>query len=275
MCSAWLLRVRWECFKKGTLLPLSSLYLSSSPYSPLFTHFTNSQTAPVQVDMIQMNESPQVKLLYVAAYEPYTNPPTYICVYSLRTPLLLLSSLHQLDTEKLEAQARQLMEDLEVDQSTTNTSNIWELGKFCELSAANSLKTAELLCTPKEFVAFALPDWERGVAELWNSGALLSIRLSRKCLEVAKKVIKGGGGGAEMESDAAKYQLWRLASIVAAHLKRRDIDISFSGNPSPPSPPFPARSPLLSLSSSLSLLSHSCRRPEGVSTNARLSSLCG
>jgi hypothetical protein len=217
---------------------------------------------------VHTSNDSNVKLLFVAAYEPYTNPPSYISIFSLKTPLLLVSCLHQ---EDMEAQAKKAIEKLELDENSArgtianNLNSIWELGKFCELVAANSLKTAELLCTPSEFVRYTVPEWEKARSEISSSGVLSSIRLSRKCVEVAKKVL----GGGDVENDATKYQIWRLATIVGTHLKNKEY-IAFPGNPLPhslsllPSPPSP-------LALSLHFQSDTfLRRFEGVSTNTKL-----
>jgi hypothetical protein len=204
--------------------------------------FTNFYIVPiVKTDSISIKDDLQVKLLWIVAYEPYASPPSYVSVFSAKTSLLLVSHLGQVDVGKMEAQAQKLVEKLESEKlenienaanaRISKNSTFMELGKFFELSAANSIKTAELLYTPAEFGVFALPEWESAVSEIRNSGALLSTRLSRKCVEVAKKAANGKGA----ESEAVRFQIWRLASIVAAHLKRKDECTSFPGNyPSPP-----------------------------------------
>eukprot|EP00026_Physarum_polycephalum_P004461 Phypoly_transcript_04482.p1 GENE.Phypoly_transcript_04482~~Phypoly_transcript_04482.p1 ORF type:complete len:686 (+),score=122.42 Phypoly_transcript_04482:66-2060(+) len=205
-CGEWLLRVRWECFKNAPIVPL---------------------------DKFSTKNDLQVKLLCVATYEPYASPPNYISVFSAKTSLLLVSPVGQTDAGKTEVQAQKLVEKLESEETETaqtgriaRNSAFMELGKFFELSAQNSLKTAELLYTPPELVVFALPEWESAMTEIRNSGALLSIRLSRKCVEVAKKA----ASGKDAESVATRFQIWRLAAIVAAHLKRKDPSISFPGD---------------------------------------------
>lgn len=168
----------------------------------------------------EINTNSPIKLLYVAAYEPYSKPPSYVSIFSIRTNRLL-TCLQPIDMATMEEHASK---EAERYLDTTNNS-FWETGKFCELAAANSLKTAELLCTPQEFIKYSQPEWSKLMSGLWGSGVLLSIRLSKKCVEVAKKALKGE----HVDSDEVKYQIWRLATIVAAHLATKKIDIAFPG----------------------------------------------
>lgn len=211
------------------------------------------------------SETP-IKILFVAIYDPHTNPPTYIAIFSVKTEILLSSPKMEIPPPLLE-QVHQLAFNLLGDESKANLQlaknssgkkqegdpfQLWEVGKFCELAAANSLKTAEVMCTPKEAIIFELPDWER-MRQAWRSGSLSSFRLARKSVEVAKKLINGDNNAnksnknnknnknnnnsnnnnsnnnynSNVDSVSVKYQFWKLALIASSYLQKRFSDFHF------------------------------------------------